>query len=89
MALGTDELMMIDQVLATAEPGTSPFAELRSRLPHLAWTRCDASDVTEEPFRSYPRFDIHLIDGRDHCVVITVDPARATGIILAARSGAR
>jgi hypothetical protein len=41
--------------------------------------------VTETPFRSFSRFDIHLLDSADHCVQITVDPACATGIVLAAR----
>ncbi|HVX77387.1 MAG TPA: DUF6129 family protein [Bradyrhizobium sp.] len=86
MALKADELTEIEKVLAAAEAGTSPLGELRSRFPHLAWTRCDASDVTEAPFRSFSCFDIHLIDGADHCVQITADPARATGIVVAARS---
>jgi len=86
MALGADELTEIEQVVASADTGKSPLAELRKRFPHLAWTRCDASDVSEAPFRSLSRFDLHLIDGSDHCVQITSDPARATGIVLAARS---
>ena len=86
MALSADELMEIERTLAEADAGASPFAALRARFPHLAWTRCDASDVTETPFRSFSRFDLHLIDGSDHCVQITADPARATGIVLAARS---
>jgi hypothetical protein len=49
-------------------------------------TRCDASDVAETPFRAYPGFDVHLLDAADHCVQITTDPARATGIVLAKRS---
>jgi hypothetical protein len=84
MALGPNELMEIDQVLSA--PGADVFAELRGRFPHLSWTRCDASDVTEEPFRSYSRFEIHLVDRSDHCVQITADPARATGIVLAERN---
>ncbi|HLG79803.1 MAG TPA: DUF6129 family protein [Bradyrhizobium sp.] len=86
MALGADELTEIERMVAAAEAGTSPLPELRKRFPHLAWTRCDASDVREVPFMSLPRFDLHLIDGSDHCVQITADPERATGIVLAARS---
>lgn len=86
MALGADELTEIERMVAAAEAGSSPLAELRQRFPHLAWTRCDASDVSEVPFKSLPRFDLHLIDGSDHCVQITDDPGRATGIVLAARS---
>ncbi|NOJ44764.1 hypothetical protein [Bradyrhizobium archetypum] len=86
MALGTDELIEIERVLAAAEPDATSFSELRRRFPQLAVTRCDASDVTEQPFRSFPHFDLHLIDGCDRCVQITTDPARAIGILLATRS---
>lgn len=86
MALGPNELMEIDQVLSAPGADAGVFAALRSRFPHLSWTRCDASDVTEEPFRSYSRFEVHLVDRTDHCVQITADPARATGIVLAERN---
>ncbi|WP_028350588.1 hypothetical protein [Bradyrhizobium murdochi] len=89
MALGTDELIEIERVLAAAQPDASSFSELRRRFPQLAVTRCDASDVTEQPFLKFPRFDLHLIDGCDRCVQITADPARATGILLATRSTGR
>ena len=86
MALRPDELLEIDGVLSAPDAGAQVFAQLRSRFPHLSWTRCDASDVTESPFRTYSRFEVHLVDRSDHCVQITTDPARATGIVLAARS---
>jgi len=88
MAVDVDELREIDRMLSTPDVGAHAFAELRRRFPHLSWTRCDASDVIEAPFRSYPVFDIHLLDSADHCSQITSDPARATGIILARRSAA-
>jgi hypothetical protein len=86
MALGPNELLEIDQVLSAPDADARVFAQLRSRFPHLSWTRCDASDVTESPFRTYSRFDVHLVDRSDHCVQITADPARATGIVLADRT---
>jgi hypothetical protein len=86
MALGPNELLEIDQVLSAPDADARVFAQLRSRFPNLSWTRCDASDVTESPFRSYSRFDVHLVDRSDHCVQITADPARATGIVLADRT---
>jgi hypothetical protein len=86
MALGPRELLEIDGVLSAPDADAQVFAQLRSRFPHLSWTRCDASDVTESPFRTYLRFEVHLVDRSDHCVQITTDPARATGIVLAARS---
>jgi hypothetical protein len=86
MALGPNELLEIDQVLSAPDADARVFAQLRGRFPHLSWTRCDASDVTEPPFRSYSRFEVHLVDRSDHCVQITADPARATGIVLATRT---
>jgi len=85
MALGADELNEIDRVLS--EPGIDArvFSELRRRFPHLSWTKCDANDVNEMPFRSYSRFEIHLVDRTDHCLRITADPMRASGIVLADR----
>jgi len=86
MALSADELTEIDKVLSAPDEGGHAFAELRRRFPHLTWTRCDASDVIEAPFRTYSGFDVHLLDSADHCVQITADPTRATGIVLARRN---
>ena len=86
MALGADEMMEIDRVLSDPDADARVVAEMRQRFPHLSWTKCDASDVTEAPFRSYRRFDIHLVDRTDHCVQITTDPMRASGIVVAERN---
>ena len=86
MALGAEELMEIDRALSAPGCDACVFAELRRRFPHLSWTKCDASDVTEAPFRSYSRFEIHLVDRTDHCLQITADPMRASGIVLADRN---
>lgn len=86
MALAEQELIEIEQVLTSPDASGAAFGELRKRFPRLALTRCDASDVTEEPFRSYQAFDLHLLDASDHCAQVTTDPARATGLILAKRS---
>ncbi|MBI5011980.1 MAG: hypothetical protein HZC06_04100, partial [Methylocystis sp.] len=51
--------------------------------------RCDVSDVIETPFRSFTTCDVHLLDGADHCVTVTDDPARATGVIVAFRGNLR
>lgn len=86
MALGADELNEIDRVLSEPNVDARVIAELRRQFPHLSWTRCDANDVNEMPFRSYSRFDIHLVDRSDHCLQITADPLRASGIVLADRN---
>ncbi len=85
MALEPEELAEIDSMLSAPNAGAQTFENLRQRFRHLAWTRCDASDLVEEPFRTYAAFDLHLLDGVNHCVQITADPERATGIVLARR----
>jgi hypothetical protein len=86
MALDADELNEIDRVLSDPGVDARVFTELRRRFPHLSWTKCDASDVNEMPFRSYSRYEIHLVDRTDHCLQITADPMRASGIVLADRN---
>jgi hypothetical protein len=86
VGLSREDVAVIDAVLGAPDAEAAAFGALRRQLPHLAWTRCDASDVTETPFRSYRSFDIHLLDGAGHCVEITADPGRATGIVLAWRA---
>jgi hypothetical protein len=87
MAIKAEELQEIESLLATAD--ASIYAHLRRQYPHLAWSRCDASDVIEEPFRSFPAFDVHLFDVSNHCPVVVSDPAAASGMILAARSAGK
>eukprot|EP01031_Cornospumella_fuschlensis_P008502 gene8502-10471_t len=85
MGLAADEWTVIDRILSDRAVDGQVLADLRRQFPHLSWTRCDASDVTEAPFRTYPGFDLHLLDAADHCVQLTEDPARATGLVLAQR----
>ncbi|TQF29602.1 hypothetical protein [Bradyrhizobium sp. UNPA324] len=88
MALAATELSEIEQALASSDAAPQAYIELRQKFPHLTWVRCDASDVTETPYRSFGLFDLHLLDSADHCAAITDDPARATGIVLAKRAAA-
>ena len=84
MAIKAEDLQDIETMLTDAD--ASIFATLRQKYPHLSWSRCDASDVLEEPYRSFKAFDMHLFDVSNHCPVVVKDPADASGMILAARS---
>jgi hypothetical protein len=86
MAINQQELQEIETLLTGAEAGGSALAALRLKFPHLKWSRCDASDVLEEPYRSFNAYDLHLMDVRDHCPVVVTDPEAAGGAILAVRS---
>jgi hypothetical protein len=86
MAINAQELQEIETLLTGAEADASVLLALRLKFPHLKWSRCDASDVLEEPYRSFNAYDLHLMDVRDHCPVIVAHPEVAGGAILAARS---
>ncbi|MCC9624178.1 DUF6129 family protein [Thalassospira sp. MA62] len=85
MAIKTDELAEIDKMLSEDAASPCTFADLRRSFPHLFWVRCDASDVSENPFRTIGDVDLHLIDSSAHCVEITSNLENATGFILAQR----
>ncbi|MDE5446830.1 hypothetical protein FXV83_28820 [Bradyrhizobium hipponense] len=85
--LAAGELTNIEQTLATIDTASEPCLMLRQKFPHLAWICCEASDMTQTPFRRVGQFDLHLLDSGGHCAQITNDPQRATGIVLAKRSG--
>ena len=89
MPIKAEELLEIETLVAQAPAEASPYAALRQKYPHLAWSRCDASDVLEEPFRSFKAYDLHLLDVTNHCPTVVTDPDAAMGFILATRSPGR
>lgn len=84
MELSTEALRQIEALLTTAATAAGSIAELRRTFPGLSFTRCDASDLDSEvPILETPRFSLYLIDAHDHCVRITSDLTRATGLLVA------
>jgi hypothetical protein len=78
--------MRIEALLSPADAEPSSLGDLRREFPGLSLTRCDVSDLgVEQPFRQYRRFNLYLVDGGDHCWQLTADPARATGLVIAAK----
>ena len=88
MSLIEQDLAEIDAVLLASPDGgsmTTIIAEIRRRLPGMVCMQCDASDVLEDPWRSYADIDLHLIDASSHCTLMPTDPQRASGVLLARR----
>lgn len=63
----------------------NPMPMLKDCFPGLSFVRLSAADMSEPPFRSLQDFNLYLLDGRDHCVQLTHDPANATGVVVAYR----
>jgi len=87
MALSAEDLAGIDAVLSGAGADADAIALLRARFPTLLITQCDPSDVdTEDPFKEYGFFDLHLVDGGGHCWRLTRHAEEATGIVIVKRN---
>ncbi|MBP2226785.1 hypothetical protein J2847_000052 [Azospirillum agricola] len=48
-------------------------------------TGAHAAVMAEDPFREGSGFDLHLVDGNNHCWLITDKPELATGVVIAQR----
>ncbi|WP_245508847.1 hypothetical protein [Bradyrhizobium nanningense] len=64
MALATEDFIEIERLLSADEAEIGQFVELRRRFPQLAWLRCDASGLSDQPFGQFTRFDLHLLEIR-------------------------
>ena len=81
MPIEDSEMQQIEEFL---QGGGERAADFRQRFPGLSFTPCSSGDMNgERPFRSYPDFDLYLVDGRGHCVSFTPEPTSATGIVVA------
>lgn len=83
----------IDAILALADARFAAGDRLDEVVKALRAANPDLKTVTgtqstvmaEEPFREAARFDLHLVDGNNHCWLITDKPDSATGIVIAER----
>ncbi|MBW8066678.1 MAG: hypothetical protein GJU73_04455 [Ferrovum sp.] len=77
------DIETIEYFLEGCEDHGNLSAMFKHRFPGVSLTRCEPSDLFGEiPFRRSRGFDIHLVDGRDHCWKITRELAEATGVVV-------
>jgi len=59
-------------------------AQLRQAYPGIHFTYCMDDDINAgKPVLEADKFNIYLVDGREHCLCLTNDYEVATGIVLA------
>jgi hypothetical protein len=57
---------------------------LRSQFPDIHFTYCMDDDVYAAlPVLERKRFNLYLVDSRDHCLSLTRDSEIATGVVVA------
>jgi hypothetical protein len=86
LPLNEDAMTRIEAALSPPDADAAALAGFRRDFPGLSLTRCDVSDLgVEQPFRQYQKFNLYLVDASEHCWRLTADPARATGVVVAAK----
>jgi hypothetical protein len=57
---------------------------LRAQFPDIHFTYCMDDDVSGVlPKLENPRFNLYLIDGREHCLCLTKNHEDASGVLVA------
>ncbi len=86
MCISTETMHEIElSLMQFHEQTQNPVAMLKECFPGISFLRMSAADIPEAPYRAIADYNLHLLDGRDHCVQLTNDPALATGVIVARR----
>lgn len=82
--ISQETLTEIAGKITTAGVDESMISSLRSGYPDLHFTYCSEDDISNsEPVLERERFNLYLVDGRDHCLCLTRDFETATGVVVA------
>jgi hypothetical protein len=82
--IAEERLDQITEVVRRAGLSAETLGALRETFTDIHFTHCSDDDIgVGRPVRSAEGFKLYLVDGRDHCLVLTDDPANATGVVLA------
>lgn len=84
--IAADTLQGIAQTAASLPAlDDAGLATLRQAWPGLHFTLCSDNDVPARlpPVLEQPGFNLYLINGSEHCLNLTNDPALAIGVVIA------
>ncbi|PWC39100.1 hypothetical protein [Azospirillum sp. TSO35-2] len=77
---------LASQLFAEGRNLDSVVRAVRAANPDLKTvTGAMAAVMAEDPFREEAAFDLHLVDGNNHCWLITDRSELATGLVIAQR----
>jgi hypothetical protein len=78
------QLDEIGELLTQRAVDESAVIGLRQQFPDIHFTYCMDDDVVAAaPLHEADRFNLYLIDSRNHCLSFTQDLTVATGIVVA------
>ncbi|MGR8933403.1 MAG: DUF6129 family protein [Gammaproteobacteria bacterium] len=82
--LNPDRVQEIAAEITAAGVAESTVAALRQSHPDMHFTYCMDDDIPNNtPVVSAEKFNLYLIDGREHCLCLTRDYDAATGLVIA------
>jgi len=80
----SDQLQVIADTIATQLLNDELVTFLRAQFPDIHFTYCMDDDVSGVlPKFENPRFNLYLVDGREHCLSMTNNHEIATGVLVA------
>ena len=78
------QIEAITKVIDTAGLNEQTLSSLRSKLPDVRFTQCDAEDMEDrQPYLTRPGYQVFLLSSDGHCLAVTQDVERAVGLVLA------
>lgn len=79
----------LEQIASAAdsmsELNDESLASLKKTWPDLRFTLCNDDDMPARlpPALKREKFNLYLVNGSEHCLSLTDDPANAIGVVLA------
>lgn len=74
----------ITVALGDREIDETVVGDLRQRWPNIHFTCCSEDDIhSGKAVTETDRYSLYLVDSSDHCLALTSDPERATGLVVA------
>lgn len=78
------QLQAVTERISAGKLNDELVAQLRTEFAPLHFTYCYDDDISgHSPVIETEKFNLYLIDGREHCLKMTNDYEVATGIVVA------
>lgn len=86
--ISTEQLNRIEELVRTQPVSEQTVERLRIGFPELHFTYCMDDDVIgASPVFEDPTFNLYLVDSSSHCLNLTQDMERASGLVIAGIEG--
>ena len=82
--LTQDQLNQVAEHIGTNLLSEMLIADIRQAFPGIHFTYCMDDDIpNNQPVYNGRNFNLYLVDGREHCLCLTHQFEKATGIVIA------